>query len=214
MKRMGFPRAAHGPGRGGGDSLIASLESQLEETVAACRLACDVADGSVTSADARERMTEIEHRGDRHRADLVSELARVPEAPIDREDLFRLSRSIDDVLDNLRDFVRALDLYEIRSCDSFKGPLEAIASAIHDLQAAVQTITREPNETGQAALAAKKSTNEIRRHYDEEVGMLFQGPLSMDVLKRRELLRRLDVVGLRLHEAADALSDAVVKRRA
>jgi uncharacterized protein Yka (UPF0111/DUF47 family) len=214
MKRIGFPRAMRGPGRGGGESLIASLELQLGETVAACRLACDLADGSVTSADARRRMTEIEHRGDGHRADLVNELVRVPDAPIDREDLFRLSRSIDDVLDNLRDFARALDLYEIRSCDSFRGPLEAIASAIRDLQTAVLTITREPGETAQAALAAKKSTNEIRRHYDDEVGLLFQGPVSMDVLKRRELLRRLDVVGLRLHEAADALSDAVVKRRA
>jgi len=35
----------------------------------------------------------------------------------------------------------------------------------------------------------------------------------MEVLKSRELLRRLDVVGLRLNEAADVLSDAAVKRR-
>ena len=34
----------------------------------------------------------------------------------------------------------------------------------------------------------------------------------MEVLKCRELLRRLDVVGLRLNEAADRLSDAAVKR--
>ena len=208
----GMRRAIRGPSRGSGP-LIATLEQQLNETGAACRLAYDVASGAVTPVDARERMTQIEHKGDRRRAELVRELARVLVAPIDREDLFRLSRSIDDVLDNLRDFVRALDLYEIASSDSFTGPLEAIATAIQDLQTAVRTITSDPNETGQAALAAKKSTNEIRRHYDEEVGLLFQGPLSMDVLKRRELLRRLDVVGLRLHEAADALSDAVVKRR-
>ena len=36
----------------------------------------------------------------------------------------------------------------------------------------------------------------------------------MDVLKCRELLRRLDVVGLRLNEAADVLADAAVKHRA
>jgi hypothetical protein len=31
-------------------------------------------------------------------------------------------------------------------------------------------------------------------------------------MKARDLLRRLDVVGLRLNEAADALADAAVKR--
>ena len=36
----------------------------------------------------------------------------------------------------------------------------------------------------------------------------------MEVIKAREILRRLDVVGLRLNEAADVLSDAAVKRRA
>ena len=39
-------------------------------------------------------------------------LAGVLVTPVDREDLFRLSRSIDDVLDNLRDFVREWDLYK------------------------------------------------------------------------------------------------------
>jgi hypothetical protein len=34
----------------------------------------------------------------------------------------------------------------------------------------------------------------------------------MAVVRRRELLRRLDVVGLRLNEAADRLSDAAIKR--
>jgi uncharacterized protein Yka (UPF0111/DUF47 family) len=180
----------------------------------ACKLAFDVTAGTIDSAAAREQMKKIEHKGDMRRAELVRELADVLVAPIDREDLFRLSRSIDDVLDNIRDFVRETDLYGMTATGSFSGVLEATATAITDLRAAVHTITRDPNRTGEAALAAKKSANEIRRRYDEEVALLFQGPLCMDLLKRRELLRRLDVVGLRLHEAADALSDAVIKRRA
>jgi len=34
----------------------------------------------------------------------------------------------------------------------------------------------------------------------------------MKVMKLRDLIRRIDVVGLRIGEAADALSDAAVKR--
>jgi len=147
------------------------------------------------------------------RGELVGRLAGVLVSPIDREDLFRLSRSIDDVLDNLRDFVRECDLYEIEGGDSFLGILDAIASGVDDLRLAVRTIAGDSKDTSQSALASKKSANEIRRLYDAEVGRLFTGELSMEVLKSRELLRRLDVVGLRLNEAADVLSDAAVKRR-
>jgi hypothetical protein len=44
------------------------------------------------------------------------------------------------------------------------------------------------------------------------VASLFEQEVSTELLKRRELLRRLDVVGLRLGECADALSDAMLKR--
>ena len=158
-------------------------------------------------------MAEIEHRGDTLRAELVAKLATTLDAPIDREDLFRLSRSIDDVLDNLRDFSREWDLYKIAATDAFLGLLDAAASGVGDLHVAVQAMASDPRGTGQCALAAKKSANEIRRLFDLELGRLFRGELSMDVLKSRELLRRLDVVGLRLNEAADVLADAAVKRR-
>ena len=192
-------------------AVIATLEAQLSEAATACRLARSVAEGRVTPGDARLRIAEIKHRGDTLRAELVTRLAGVLVAPIDREDLFRLSRSIDDVLDNLCDFVREWDLYGFEEAGEFIGLLDAAASGIGDLQLAVQAIAIDPKDI-KTALATKKSANEIRRLYDTELGRLFRGEPTMEVVKRRELLRRLDVVGLRLNEAADRLSDAAVKR--
>jgi hypothetical protein len=209
-----FRRAIRDLGRGESVPLTDILERQLGETVGACKLARSVAEGSAPSADACERMAEIEHEGDLLRGELITRLAGVLVAPIDREDLFRLSRSIDDVLDNLRDFVREWDLYEVGGGASFLDILDAIASGVEDLRLAVRTLARDPKDTSESALVVKKSANEVRRLYDAEVGRLFNGELTMDVLKCRELLRRLDVVGLRLNEAADVLSDAAVKRRA
>jgi uncharacterized protein Yka (UPF0111/DUF47 family) len=206
-------RAIRELGRGERAPLTAILERQLEETIAACRLARAVAEGSAAPSGAHGQMAEIEHRGDVLRGELVTRLEGVVVSPIDREDLFRLSRSIDDVLDNLRDFVREWDLYEIEGGDSFLGILDAIANGVDDLRLAVRTIVSDSEDTSQSALASKKAASEIRRLYDAEVGRLFSGELTMEVLKLRELLRRLDVVGLRLNEAADVLSDAAVKRR-
>ncbi len=192
-------------------AVIATLEGQLSEAADACRLARAVALGKVGSSDAGVKIAETERRGDLMTAELVTRLAGVLVAPIDREDLLRLSRSINDVIANLSDFVREWTLYGVRSARGFLGLLDATASGIGALQLAVEAVARDPKDL-EAALASKKSANEIRRLYDVELGRLFHGEPTMDVVKHRELLRRLDVVGLRLNEAADRLSDAAIKR--
>jgi uncharacterized protein Yka (UPF0111/DUF47 family) len=207
-------RAIRHFGQGGAAALIAILEAQLAEAIAACRIARSVAEGQVDPSEAHEKMAEIEQRGDALRGKLVMRLAGVLVTPIDREDLFRLSRSIDDVLDNLRDFVREWDIYGIEADDAYLGLIDATTSGLEDLRLAVQTISKDPSDTSRFALVCKKSANEIRREYDVELGRLFNGELTMEIFKVRELLRRLDVVGLRLNEAADVLADAAVKRRA
>jgi hypothetical protein len=105
-------------------------------------------------------------------------------------------------------------LYGIAANDAYLSLIDATATGLDDLRRAVQTIARDPKDTSRFALVCKKSANEIRREYDVELGRLFNGELTMETFKVRELLRRLDVVGLRLNEAADVLSDAAVKRRA
>lgn len=192
-------------------AVVSALEAQLAEATNACGVARAVAAGTIASTTAHERMAAIERRGDTMRGELVARLSGVLVAPIDREDLFRLSRSIDDVLDNLRDFIREWDLYEIKAATAYLGLLDATAAGIAALQLAVQAIANDPKDV-KTALASKESAGEIRRLYDVELGRLFRGKLTMEVVKCRELLRRLDVVGLRLNEAADRLSDAAIKR--
>ncbi len=135
-------------------------------------------------------------------------------APIDREDLFRLSRSIDDVLDNLRDFVREWDLYEIEAAGDVRGRAPRHRQRRRRPPPGGADDRQGPRRHEPVRPRVQEAANEIRRLYDVELGRLFAGELTMEVLKSRELLRRLDVVGLRLNEAADVLADAAVKHRA
>jgi hypothetical protein len=89
--------------------------------------------------------------------------------------------------------------------------VDAVITAIEALRAAVCDLT-EPARVSHSSLAAKKASGEIRRLYQQELARLFKGDVDMEVLKHRELLRRLDIVGLRLGEAADALADGTMKR--
>lgn len=198
-------------GRSDGE-LVACVEGQIGATLAGARLALDAVAGRVSTATARAEMASIEHAGDQERGRLIGQLARALMTPVDREDLFRLSRSIDDVLDNLRDFIREFDLLAVDGCTTCGEIIEAIVDGVQVLGDAVGDLVERPEQVTRGALAAKKRGNTIRRLYQTAVASLFEEELSIDMLKRRELLRRLDVVGLRLGEAADALADGAMKR--
>lgn len=204
--------AVRGLGRRRTRSFVTLLASQLDATIASAQIVRDFLTGSLDLESARGAMITTEHQGDAIRGRLVHLLAEAIVTPLDREDLFRLSRSIDDALDGLRDFLREWDLYGISGSGDLPSVLDAVTDAARRLQSAVAMLAAAPTQVRERALRAKKACNRIRRLYQEEMAALFREDVSIDLLKRRELLRRLDLVGLRLDEAADVLSDAALKR--
>ncbi len=188
------------------------LDAQVGHALDAVSIISTAVHGTLSPDDCHARLREIEHAGDEARGDVVEELASAFILPLDREDLFRVSRSIDDVLDNLRDFARELALFDVREFHPLHGIVEEIEAALQQLHAALEQLSEENGSFPTAIRASKKASNGIRVSYDEAVGDLFAQEFDMEVLKQRELLRRLDVVGLRLGEAGDALADGAVKR--
>lgn len=193
--------------------MVALIARQADTAAKGARLAESMAAGDISPADARTRMVDIEHKGDDQRAELVQELGHSLTTPIDREDLFRLSRSVDDVLDDLRDYVRESDLYGMPSQPGMAPLLAAIAEGMDALQVAVENVVASPATVPQDAQQAKRHGNRVRQLYQLQLAELFQGEVDVEMFKRRELLRRIDVVALRLGESADALQDGVLKRR-
>ncbi len=192
--------------------LLTFVADQLTATARGVHLVARLIEGDVTSSDAREEMRALEHEGDDARAELVGHLGTVLTTPIDAEDLFRLSRSIDDVLDNLRDFVREVDLYRPDDL-ALELPLtQALADGVERLGEALDRLRAPRGVARDSTVATRKAAGHARRLYQEQLAVLFERPVGAETLKHRELLRRLDVVGLRLGEAADALADGVLKR--
>lgn len=198
-------------GRGHG-RIVGILVAQIDAALEGVALAVTVTIGEIEPSLARLRIAEIEHAGDAHRGRLVAELSAALTTPIDREDLFRLSRSVDDVLDHLRDYVRDTDLYGVRLDATAVAILEQIAIGLRDLRRAADRLLDHPREAAEAALAAHKRSGRVRHLYAVGLAELLSGEVTGPILKRRELLRRLDGVGLRLAECADALADAMLKR--
>ncbi|MEO3806501.1 DUF47 family protein [Nonomuraea sp. B1E8] len=193
-------------------ALTEALLGQLEATKEGAWLAMAMIGGEVGRTGAHEQMRAIEHLGDEERARLVDELKTALVTPIDREDLFRLSRSIDDVLDSLRDFVRESHLYRVPDQIRFTPLLDQVIVGIDALENAVRDLASRPSAVVQDALEAKKAGGAIRRMYQYEISRIFSGELTADAMKQRELVRRLEIVGVSIGDAADAIADGAMKR--
>ncbi|WP_226900536.1 DUF47 domain-containing protein [Nonomuraea phyllanthi] len=192
--------------------VIGLVQAQIAVARTGAALALGAAVGETDRSVARARMAEVEHEGDAARADLVGALRRVLVTPIDREDLFRLSRSVDDVLDQLRDYEREADLFGPDDLTFAAEPLRALVEGLDELERAVQNMIDDPGSVTAAVLATRKARTRMGQLRQSSLSELFAGPLEMDTLRRRELLSRLDAVGQRLGEAADTLADAMLKR--
>ncbi|WP_350347579.1 DUF47 family protein [Agromyces sp. G08B096] len=185
---------------------VAALDRGVEVTARMLR-------GELEPEAARRRLRRIEHDGDDARGAVVEAISRAFITPIDREDLFRLSRSIDDVLDTVRDLVREYDLYRMPPDPVLATVFAGVAAAVPRLGEAVGELGADTTRLREAALQAKK--NDVRRRFQRAMAELLEGAGSdARALERRELLRRVDGIGLRLGEAADAIADGAVKRGA
>lgn len=67
--------------------------------------------------------------------------------------------------------------------------------------------TRDLLDVRENCLTARKEAGHVRRAYVERLTQTVSAELTMETLKTRELLRRLDVIGPRICEGADALLD-------
>ncbi len=71
----------------------------------------------------------------------------------------------------------------------------------------------DPKAVTKLGFKAQKTAGKVRKSYQTSLGKLFQAEsVTVDMLRSRELLRRLDVIGLRLQEATAGLSDGLMKR--
>ncbi len=188
------------------------LRRQASIGAEAARLLAEAQHDGTTPADLRAAVVDLEQQGDRARTELLRELAHALTTPIDGADLYLLSGSLDDVLDNLRDFAIEMETYGAEPDERFVAPLDALREGLEALGEAIAQLQDEVTKVAGPARAAKKA-NDARTAFHEGMGeLLGGGEVTMRTLRDRELLRRLDVAGLRLGTAADALVSGALKR--
>lgn len=161
------------------------------------------------------RVKQIEQEGDEIRRILIDDLNRTFVTPLDREDIFALSRAIDDIMDYAFTTVEEMELLKVEPNDALRRLVALLREAAAEIHMAMQRLKENPSVASEHASRAKALENRVERVYREALVELFSGPHEvryiMDVLKLRELYRHLSNCADRGDEAANIIHDIVVK---
>jgi uncharacterized protein Yka (UPF0111/DUF47 family) len=110
---MSFGRTFKALTRSNDRRFVALLSQQAELTVRALQVLEKFGPEAADNNELVDQLKEIEREGDAARRILIDELLHTYATPFDREDLFGLSRAIDDILDAANETAIELAMYRI-----------------------------------------------------------------------------------------------------
>ena len=173
------------------------------------KLLCDFV--RAPSESIGNQVKEAEKEADELRRHLIEAINRTLVTPFDREDIFALSRSLDDMIDYANSTVEEMMLFQAPTNAHLVEMGVALFEGAREITAAVESLRHMPNGLQQHIIRAKKSENRMEHLYREALVELFKVPDVVTIIKMREIYRHLSNAADRGDEAADILSDILVK---
>jgi uncharacterized protein len=163
-----------------------------------------------------EELKLKENEADEVRRILIDELNRSFVTPFDREDIFALSRSIDDVIDYADSTVSEMEVLKVNPTPYMRRIASLLKDAAYEIYQAVQRLQKNPAVATEHAQRAKALENRVEGVYREAIADLFRGPEDVhhvvEMLKLREVYRHLSNAADRGDEAGNIIADIVVKK--
>lgn len=163
-----------------------------------------------------EQVSIIEKQADEIRRILIDELNRTFVTPFDREDIFALSRLIDDLLDYANTTAEEMALLHVEPNSYIERMVSLLFDSAREIHSGVMRLEDHPNVATEHAVRAKALENRMETVYREAIAHLFQLPRDVDhvveMLKLREIYRHLSNAADRGDSAANIIGDIVVKK--
>jgi hypothetical protein len=166
-------------------------------------------------AAASKLLETKEKEADEVRRILIDELNKTFITPFDREDIFSLSRTIDDVLDYAYSTESEMEILKVKPTPYMQRMASLLRDAAYELSMAVNNLEEHPGVSNDHAQRAKALENRVEGVYREALADLFSGAEDIKhvvkMLKLREVYRHLSNAADRGDEAANVIADIVVK---
>jgi predicted phosphate transport protein (TIGR00153 family) len=166
--------------------------------------------------EAAAELTRKEKEADEYRRIMIYELNKTFITPFDREDLFALSRTVDDVLDYAFSTLEEVELLKVTPTTYMQRIAALLRDAANELLMAVDRLEDYPGVANEHAQRAKALENKVEMLYREALAELFEGIEDtkhvMKVFKYREVYRHLSNAADRGDEAANVIASIVMKK--
>lgn len=165
--------------------------------------------------DLADQITAKEKEADESRRILIDELNRTFITPFDREDIFALSRAIDDILDYAYSTMTEITILKVEPTDYMVRICSLLRDATYELMKAMEILQDHPAVAAEHAQRAKALENRVETVYREALANMFVETDNVQalvtILKLREVYRHLSNAADRGDEAANVLADIIVK---
>ena len=162
-----------------------------------------------------DQLTLKEKEADEARRILIFELNKTFITPFDREDIFALSRAIDDVLDYAYSTMTEIIILKVDPTDFMVRICSLLRDATCELLRGVERLQDHPGVASEHAQRAKALENKVEDVYREALADMFTDTddtrALVRMMKLREVYRHLSNAADRGDEAANVLADIVVK---
>jgi len=162
-----------------------------------------------------EQLKLKEKEADEARRILINQLNRTFITPFDREDIFALSRAVDDVIDYAYSTMSEIVVLKVDPTEHMIRIATLLRDGAFELRAAVKCLQDHPAVAAEHSQRAKQIENKVEKIYREALAEMFKDVNDVKkvvkVLKLREIYRHLSNAADRGDEAANVIADIVVK---
>lgn len=185
------------------------LEEQSSYVVKAMELLNDYCDkGTEASADI---VISIEEEADQTRRTLIETLNKTYITPIDREDLFHLSRLLDEIIDYIKTSVDEIRLFKIKPNEDLLRITETLVEMAGYIHEAIRNMAKDQTASKAAAYKVKHLENVMEGLTKGAYANIFESDDFKMIFKYNEIYRHLNHTADVADSAMDFLLDIFVK---
>ncbi len=191
------------------------FEAHIQHTTDACKAFLELTEGKSDLVTMNSRIKKIEHDADEVTHRCIDAIHKTFITPLDREDIHRLIKRMDDIVDALDSTAARIELYEIKEmrpeANAFAKVLvratNELSQAIHGLR----DMKHATSVTGHC-IEVHRLENEADFILRSALGRLFKEETeAVLVIKWKEIYERLEKAADRCEEVANIIEGLVIE---
>ncbi|HET6231669.1 MAG TPA: DUF47 family protein [Longimicrobiaceae bacterium] len=189
------------------------LEELAGHLPPAAALLATVLDDPTRSDELAGRARRAEDAADALARRIVERLDRTFVTPLDREDIHALAAAIDNLADLLEDAVESIGMFHLTGVDAPTREMAAVVVRLTQLLAEATAALKQPKSVLERTGEAHGLVEQADALYEKAVADAMEGrPDPLDVLKRKGICDKLQVVTGVLQDAFSLLESVAIKQ--